>query len=529
MSRQLARSAFVIGLATITSRVLGLVRDQVLAYYFGAGDAMDAFRIAFRLPNILRDLFAAGAMSPALVPTFTRALALEGRERAWRIGNNAINLMVAVTGVLVVSGIVFARPLLTAYAGSFSQVPGKFELTLLLARIMFPFLTLITVAAVLMAMLNALHRFFVPALAPAMFNVATILCAWLLIPAASTMGINPIVIIAVGTLLGGAGQILIQWPALRREGFRYQAVFDVHDPALQRMTRLMGPGIAGLAALQMNLLVNSWLATGLGTGAVSWLDYAFRLMYMPLGLFGVSIATAALPGISRHAASNDDAAVREVVSTGLRMMLVLNVPATAGLVALATPIVMLIFEHGRFTSGDTAATAAALTCYAPGLIGYSAVKLTAPVFYALGTSRLPLTASALSVGVNIALNLALVRSLGHRGLALGTSIAALTNAAILLVMLRKRLGGIEGRRLATTFLKIAIASIAMAAVAFWAERFLHAHLTGEASTVRVVRVFASIGIGLGVLTAIAHVLRIDEFMDSVRAVTRRLSHSPSDT
>ena len=190
----------------------------------------------------------------------------------------------------------FAGPLVTLYAGDFSAVPGKLELTIRLTRIMFPFLTLVTVAAVLMGMLNALHRFFIPALSPAMFNVATIVCALLLVPLAPTLGITPIVAIAVGTLVGGAGQVLLQWPALHREGFRYTFTLDFHDEGVRQIARLMGPGIAGLAAVQVNLFVNSWLATSLGTGAVSWLDYAFRLMYMPIGLFGISIATAALPG-----------------------------------------------------------------------------------------------------------------------------------------------------------------------------------------------------------------------------------------
>jgi putative peptidoglycan lipid II flippase len=528
VSRKLARSASVIALATVTSRVLGLVRDQVLAYYFGAGDAMDAFRLAFRLPNVLRDLFAEGAMSAALVPAFTRAVMLEGRQRVWRLGNNTINLMALVTGAIATAGIVFARPLVDFYAGEFSRVPGKLELTLLLTRIMFPFLTLVAVAAVLMAMLNALHRFFVPALAPAMFNVATILMAWLLVPRAPAIGISPIVIVAIGTLVGGVGQVLLQWPALSREGFRYRPTLDVSDPALWQITRLMGPGVGGLAAVQVNLFVNTWLATSLGTGAVSWLDYAFRLMYMPIGLFGISIATAALPGISRHAAARDDAAVREAVSSGLRMMLAVNVPATAGLIALATPIVVLIFEHGRFTHGDAVATAAALTYYAPGLVGYSAVKLISPAFYALGTSRLPVMASAASVAVNITLNLMLVRTLGHRGLALGTAISALANAAILLVMLRRRLGGIEGRQLITTFVKITIASLVMAGAAHRTESLLHMYWAGEALTVRAIRVFTSISVGLAVLTATAVILRIHEFTDSLHALTIGVRPTPND-
>ena len=228
----------------MTSRVLGVVRDQVLAYFFGAGDAMDAFRIAFRLPNVLRDLFAEGALSAALVPTFTRAIA-GSRAVAWRAASNVINLLLIVSVVASVAGIVFAEPLIELYATGFRLVPGKMELTIRLTRIMFPFVAMVGVAAVLMALLNALHRFFVPALSPAMFNVATIAAAVLLVPIAPRLGLEPITIVAGGTLAGGLGQILLQWPAAAREGFRYQPVFDLRDPWLRETGRLMVPGIMG--------------------------------------------------------------------------------------------------------------------------------------------------------------------------------------------------------------------------------------------------------------------------------------------
>ena len=301
-------------------------------------------------PTSLRDLFAEGALSAALVPTFTRALATGDRAAAWRLASNVITVLLLISGAVIVAGMLFADPLVQLYAEGFRDVPGKIELTIRLTRIMFPFLAMVATAAVMMAMLNALHRFFIPALSPAMFNVATIVCAIIAVPLSPHLGIEPIVAIAAGTLVGGVGTDPLQWPALRREGFRYQPVFDARDPWLREIGRLMVPGVAGLAAVQINLLVNSWLAAGLGTGAVSWLDYAFRLMYMPIGLFGVSIATASLPTISGHAADRNDPGVRRAVSSGLRMMLMLNVPATVGLVVLATPIVRLIFERGRFTA-----------------------------------------------------------------------------------------------------------------------------------------------------------------------------------
>jgi putative peptidoglycan lipid II flippase len=518
-AKGLIRSAGVVGVATMTSRVLGLVRDQVLAFFFGAGDAMDAFRIAFRLPNILRDLFAEGALSAAFVPTFTRALATGDRAAAWRLASNVITVLLLTSSAVIVAGILFADPLVRLYANGFHDVPGKIELTIRLTRIMFPFLAMVATAAVIMAMLNALHHFFIPALSPAMFNVATIICAIIAVPLSRHLGIQPIVAIAAGTLIGGVGQILLQWPVLRREGFRYRPVFDARDPWLRDIGRLMVPGVAGLAAVQINLLVNSWLAAGLGTGAVSWLDYAFRLIYMPIGLFGVSIATASLPTISGHAADRNDPGVRRAVSSGLRMMLMLNVPATVGLLMLATPIIRLIFERGRFTDADTAATAAALMCYAPGLIGYSTVKLVSPAFYALGNSRIPALSSGASVAFNVVISLALVRSLGHRGLALGTTAAALLNAGLLLVLLRARLGGLEGRRLLVACVKISFASTAMALAAYYSERALHVPFGGDDTIQQAVRVFGAIGTGMAVLAVSAHLLRIEEFSQFRRRVS----------
>jgi putative peptidoglycan lipid II flippase len=329
---------------------------------------------------------------------------------------------------VVILGIVFARPLVGAFAADYASVPGKLELTVLLTRIMLPFLTLVAIAAALMGMLNSLHLFFIPALAPAMFNVATIACALTLVPVMVRSGWPPITAIAVGTLVGGLAQLSLQWPLLP-PGFRYEPVLNWREEGLRRVLLMMGPGTIGLAATQVNVFVNTVLATGEGTGAVSWLNYAFRLMYLPTGLFGVSIATATVPAVSRHAARSDNVAVRGTLAEGLSLMLVMNVPATVGLIVLATPIVRVIFERRAFLPSDTAATAAALQFYAVGLLGYSIVRIASPAFYALGDSRTPVKISIAAVIANASLNLALVRVLGYRGLALGTSVAAFSTRA----------------------------------------------------------------------------------------------------
>jgi len=506
----------------MTSRVLGVVREQVLAALFGAGDATDAYNVAFRIPNLVRDLFAEGAMSSAFVPTFTRHLTTSGKDSAWRLGNLVINGLLVITAGLVILGIVFAEPLVELFAGAYRDVPGKIELTVFLTRLMLPFLTFVAVAAAFMGMLNSLHRFFIPALSPAMFNVATIVCAVVLVPLMPALGLPGITAIAVGTLVGGAAQLALQWPSLRREGFSYRPLLDWRDESFTRVLVLMGPGTIGLAATQVNVLVNTVLATGEGTGAVSWLNYAFRLMYLPIGLSGVSIATATLPAVSRYVAMRDERAARTTVADGLSMMLMLNIPATVGLMVLAPSIVRLIFERGAFTAADTAATAAAVQFYAIGLVGYSVVRITSPVFYALGQNRTPVIVSIATVLTNALLNVWLVGLMGYRGLALGTSIAALVNGALLMFFLRRRLGGIEGGRVSASLARIAIAAAIMGVAAVATDVGTGLWIPGDGLAPQLIRLTTTIGVAVGVLAASAYLLRVREFREAVILVTRKL-------
>jgi putative peptidoglycan lipid II flippase len=523
----LARSAASATAATMTSRVLGLVREQVIAAQFGAGAATDAYNVAFRIPNLLRDLFAEGAMSAAFVPTFTRQLTTDGRESAWRLGNLVINALLIVTGLLVALGLIFTGPLVRLIADdAFTADPEQLALTVLLARIMLPTLTLIALAAAAMGMLNALRHFFIPSLSPAMFNVLSIACVVLLVPVMPLAGLPPIAAIAIGTLLGGVAQFAMQWPTLRREGFRYQPIVDWRNPALRQVLVMMGPGTIGLAATQVNIFVNTALATSQPEGAVSWLNYAFRLMYLPIGLFGVSIATAVLPTVSRQSVDADDAGVRDTVSSGMALMLMLNVPATVGLVVLASPIVRMIFEHGVFTAADTAATAAALQFYAIGLLGYSVVRIASPTFYALGQNRVPVIVSIVTVAINAALNITLVHELGFRGLALGTSVAALFNGGVLLVLLRRRLGGLNDARLVGSMVRITVASAMMGAAAYLVNGEMERLAGGDALPLQLTRVGVTIGVSLAVLAASAWLLRIREFTQAVGLVMRRLRRRP---
>ena len=527
MSVKLARSAGLISVATMASRVLGVAREMVLAAFFGAsgGIEMDAFNVAFRIPNLLRDLFAEGAMTAAFVPTFTRTLATEGRDAAWRLGNLVINGLLVITVTIVLIGIVFAAPITRALAPSFANTPGKLELTTDLTRIMLPFLATVAIAVAMMGMLNSLRRFFIPALSPAMFNVATIFCAFVLIPAMPRFGLLPIVAIAIGTIAGGLGQIALQSPVLRQEGFRYRPILDFKDEKLREVVRLMVPGTLGLAAVQINVFVNTYLAQSQEQGAVSVLNYAFRLMYLPIGLFGVSIATAALPEIARRAADGDTLGMQRTISSALRMMLMLNVPATVGLVALAQPIVALLLERGHFKAHDTIATASALIFYAPGLLGYSVVKIASPSFYSLRDSRTPVTVSVIAVLANLTINLLLVRVMGFRGLALGTALAAIFNATTLLWLLRRRLGGLDDRRVSIAFGKILVASTAMGIAARLTASWLAGWFPPTHFLLRAVEVGTAITVGLVVLVASARLLRLAEFDEAFSRMLKRLRPS----
>lgn len=523
---RLARSASVVGLATMSSRLVGLIREQVLAYYFGASDAMDAFRVAVRLPNLLRDLFAEGAMSSALVPTFTATLTRDGHPRAWQLAHSVFTALTLITGIVVLAGILFAPELIHIMAGDFAEVPGKFELTVRLSRIALPFLTLAAVAAACMGMLNALGIFFIPALSPAMFNVASILLVVTLVPFADALGLPPIVIVAFGMLAGGVGQVALQWPALRRAGYRYRPALDLHDPALRRVLLLMGPGTMGLAATQLNVFINTILATGEGTGAVSYLDYAFRLMYLPIGIFGISVATATTPVVSRLVATGEHHRIGETITHAIGLTALLNIPATLGLIVLAEPIIQVIFEHGSFTPGDTVATAAALRFYALGLMGYAVARIIAPTFYAMGMSRTPVIISMLSVVVSVIMNLLLVHWLSYRGLALSTSVAALFNASAQVWMLRRAVGALETRALVDTVLRVLLASGAMSVAAWGGHRVMLTALPGDAIWLQATRLGVAIAAAVAVLVLAAWTLRVAALREGVALVTRRLGGGP---
>lgn len=458
--KSIARSAAVMGIATFFSRIAGLLREQTFAYLFGAGIWTDAFNVAFRIPNLLRDLFAEGAMSAAFVPTFNSVLQKDGRQKAFRLTNLTFSAILVVVGTLTVIGIIASPLIVSSLAPEFASNPEKFEATVTMTRIMFPFLLMVSWAAISMGILNSLGEFFIPAVAPAFLNLVMILSGWLICPLAVDFDMPAITGMAIGAMLGGIIQFVVQLPALWRYGYKFRWQLNFNDPGISRIVRLIIPGTVGLAATQVNIAISTILATSQGDGAVSWLSFAFRVMQLPLGLFGVAVAQATLPVISRQAAENDKESMAKTIAGSIRLSSFINLYACFTIIALAEPIVRILFQHGRFSVDDTAATAVALQAYAVGLLFFSIIKIMGPAFYTLDETRVPVMASISAVAVNIVLNLSLIQPLGYWGLALSTSVGAMFNAGILYYKLEHRLGSFSRFGLMPALIRISLVTVA---------------------------------------------------------------------
>ncbi|MGD0016352.1 MAG: murein biosynthesis integral membrane protein MurJ [Verrucomicrobiia bacterium] len=518
-STSVARSARTVSLAVLGSRVLGLIREQVMAALFGASREFDAFVTAFRIPNLLRDLFAEGALSAAFVTTFTHKLTKEGDRSAWRLANLVLNALLVVLSAFTLLGIFAAPWLVNVIAPGFRSIEGKTELTVMLTRIMFPFVLMIALASLAMGILNAKKRFGIPASASMLFNLGSIIggvaFAFLLAPGFlhdhSQAG-RAMIGMAIGTLIGGAAQWLIQLPSLRRVGYRYEPILDWHDPGLRHVMNLLGPSVIGAAAVQINVFVNNWFASYFENGAVTWLNCAFRLMQFPIGLFGVAIATATLPTVSAHVARGDIAQFRTTLSRAMRLAIFLCVPAACGLTVLAHPIIAVIYQHGRFTPGATEQTALCLQAYAIGLAGYAAVKVLAPAFYAFGDSRTPMYVALFSVVVNATLNPIFAWKLnwGAPGLAFATSTVALTNFVLLLFFMRRKIQRLELAVLLRSLVKIVAASATMSVAALLTHHALATH--------RYLDLAISIGVAVVVFGVTCRLLKVEELDELLAAL-----------
>jgi len=514
---KIARSAGLVSVAVMCSRVLGLVREQVMASLFGAGLAYDAFVVAFRIPNLLRDLFAEGALSSAFVAVFTDYDSTRGEQETWRLANNVLAGIVVVLSCITLAGMLLAGPLVTLIAPDFAAVPGKAELTRWLTIIMFPFLIFVSMAAVVMGILNSKGKFFIPSLASSFFNLGSIVGGVGLALTLPRFGQPAIVGMAIGTLVGGFLQLACQVPALRRTGFRLQPVLDWSDPGLRRVFFLMLPAIIGLGATQINIFVNTNFAASCAEGSVSWLNYAFRLVQFPIGMFGVAVSIATMPVISRCAALNDLQGVRETYVSALTMAFCLSVPSTVGLYCLAEPLVKVIFEHGRFSAADTVRTAEALQFYVLGLFAYSAVKITVPVFYALRDTKFPVVGSFLAVAANVAIITLSIDALQHKAIAFATSCAMIGNFLFLSIVLYRKLSGYSLTYLGRGLLKVCGASGAMWLWLIMARRLLAGIIISDLLGLGVMLVTGSL-----VYVGVLYSLRLQELTILVNKVVARM-------
>jgi putative peptidoglycan lipid II flippase len=506
--------SFTIG--TAVSRVMGLVREMVFAHLFGASQsaAADAFNVAFRIPNMLRDLFAETSLSAAFIPVLTAERA-KSKEAQNRLASNIFNVLFIVAGLVSVAGLLTSPVLAKWIAFGFGKVPGKVALTAQLTGILFPFLLVISLGAWAMSYLNTEKSFFVPSVAPALFNVFSILVPVLTFGWYVARGKEPIFGMAIGVLVGGLMQFLVQMPLVFKKGFRYSLFVSFRDPEFRRVMALFVPVAIGLAGPRINVLVNTILVTPLKQGSVSWLNYAYRIMQLPLGLFGVAVGTVTLQSLSRIVLENDVAAVKTRLTDSLKMALFLTIPTSVLIAFLSRPVTRVIYQRGHFRPEDTVPTAVALILYTLGIPFIAGLRNVAAVYYAYKDARLPMVASLASVALTIGLNISLIGVLGFMIFPLSTSLAAAVNFGILVGFLPRKIGRVEMKPL-TRYALVLIAASLCGGAAGWAVNGLLAARFGTAFIATLASVIVSGSLGLVVFYGVSRVLGIAETRDFVR-------------
>jgi putative peptidoglycan lipid II flippase len=562
--RSSKRSAAVVLISVMGSRLMGLLREVIFAFMFGAANLSDVFIAAFRIPNLLRDLFAEGALSTAFTATFTKTWEKEGAETSWHLARLVLTTLVLVLGLICVLGIIFSPEVVWLISGGFKgdlANPNKFALTVTMTRILFPFILFVSIAAVVMGMLNSRHIFGIPASASTLFNIVSVIGGVILACYFDPQkdwwhphfGEKAVYAWCFGVLLGGLAQLGIQLPSLWNLGFRYKWALDFRNPALQTILMLMVPSAIAGSAVQVNVAVNSAFASH-DPAAMSWLYYAFRLVQLPIGIFGVAIATVTLPAVARQHALDDLKAFGRTVEDALRFGFYLTLPASVGLAAISQPVIQLIYEHGSFSAASTAQTALALQAYSIGIAGYSGIKILVPCFYAMQPPRFeqkpgstfwdsfshfvmnvvlftPARVSLIGIGVNLVLCFVLFRyfGLGHVGLALTTGFVAVLNFLQLVYAIQKKIDlGLPGEWL-SFFAKVTVASMACGCIVLWSDQTFLAHRTTH-SLLGATILFFNIAWAGAVYFGLTVVLRVPESIEMVALIKRKLGRRtpPSD-
>lgn len=504
---------------------MGLIRESVFAFLFGAGFATDAFNAAFRIPNLLRDLFAESALSAAFVPTFVENLSKKERNAVWRFASNMFNTMVIFIGSFVILGIILSPFLVKVIAMGFAKIEGKQELTIILTRIMFPFLLFVSLAAWAMGILNAFGNFFVPAVAPAFFNLFSILVPIVTYSYFTRIGINPILGMSYGVTIGAIIQFLVQVPWLIRRGFRYHWYINLNDPQLRRVLILWLPMIIGFASFQINFAINTFLVAFLEEKSLTWLNYAYRVMHLPAGLFGVAIGGVALAEFSRAVSFDSSEAMKARLKHSLDLIAILTIPISILLFALASPICRLIYEHGKFTAQDTYFTAQALMLYALGVPFAAATRSMAAGFYSLKDTKTPPIVGMIIVVLNTVMNLSLMGILKFRSFPLTTSTGSLVNFWLLLIILRRKIGALGFHSTLKLTLKILLLSIGSGLFAFGLSQLLGQLLFHKTILHKSLQVLLAFGVGLLFFYFQTVIFKISEVKTALAQFLRRPSRT----
>lgn len=527
-----AKATGKVSLAVMASRVLGLLREMLFAGLFGGSRWMDCFYLAFKIPNLLRDLFAEGALSQAFVTTFSKKLHSQGDAAAWQLANRTMTLAAVFMAGVTLVGIAAAPwivDLLTALSRSGASPrhyqPDEIALTVTLVRIMYPFILLVSLAALVMGILNAKRVFGMPALASCFFNLGSMIggaaIGWWLDP---NWGQASLAGFAIGVVIGGFAQLACQFPSLRAVGYRFRPDFHWRDPGVAAILKLMGPAVIAASVVQVNVVVNAMFAYGVGEGAVSWLSYAFRLMQLPIGVFGVAVSTVTLPALSRAAIDGISAEFAPSLMRGLRLVAFLVLPSTIGLVILAEPLISVIFERGAFDAHDRLQSAAALQAYGYGLVCYAWLKVLQPAFYAIDKRWYPLMVSLLALVLNAGLNAWFVFGLrwGHASLALTTSLTATVNFLLLYLAMSRFAVDLGTTKQLWLLLRLALAGAVMAVVCEAARRLWLSDLLGLHFIAKCGYLILTIGLaGLSYLVSTA-LLRVEEVSESLALLRKRL-------
>jgi putative peptidoglycan lipid II flippase len=525
-----ARSTGVVSVAILCSRVLGLVRDQLLNGLFGSTFA-GIFTAAFRTPNMLRDLFAEGALSTAFVTTFSKKIKNEGDEAAWVLGRKMMSLSFCFMSMVSLAGVALA-PILVRLLNPGWDSKASLELCTTLVKIMYPFITIVSLTALVMGMLNSKRVFFIPAVASAFFNLGCIVggvgVAWMMDPGfregqITEKGLSGF---AVGTLIGGLLQLLVQLPALKKVGFRFGLDFGWKDEGVRDVLRLMWPSLIAAGGTQINVFLNSIFAsyTPGQEAANAWLGNAQRLQQLPLGLFGVAVATVTLPMLSRLATEGITPAFRGALAKGLRLVLFLTLPCAVGLSIFAREIVSLLFEHGKFTAHDVLMTAGPLQAYAFGLVFYSAIKVLQPAFYTIDKRFIPMFVSLGIIVLNVTLNsfTVFVMKWNHTALAWATALGLLVNFIVLYLSMRKAAGGLETRSLTQSMIRLVVATSLMGAVCYGLKVLLLAKWNEMNFVTQASGLGLIIGLAMVIYFYVTKKLRVEEAGDFISIVSRRL-------